>query len=75
MIPTQLTTMLALAHQATLRMPRDSMPTNGYQMGGQTCSHQTLPEPHLRKKKNNSASTTLNTSIMEISQYPQVMQC
>lgn len=50
MIPTQLTTMLALAHQATLRMPRDSMPTNGYQMGGQTCSHQTLPEPHLRKK-------------------------
>lgn len=51
MIPTQLTAMLALAHQATLRMPRDSMPTNGYQMGGQTCSHQTLPEPHLRKKK------------------------
>lgn len=51
MIPTQLTAMLALAHQATLRMPRDSMPTNGYQMGGQTCSHQILPEPHLRKKK------------------------
>lgn len=74
MIPTQLTAMLATCSPSHAE---DAQGQYAYQWvpDGRT----DLQPPDITrtsfKEKNNSASTTLNTSIMEISQYPQVMQC
>lgn len=66
MILTELTAMLALAHQAMLRMPRDSMPAMGTSWEDRLLQPPDITKISL-KEKNNSASTTENTSMMEIS--------